>query len=214
MCLAIAKPRGETIPLDALQSGFLDNPDGAGYAYAFQGKLVIRKGFFTLDHFLENYLDEVWDTDAAIVHFRLATSGKVNKRNCHPFWVTEKLAVAHNGVLPWRSTVKYSDTACFTHDILRKCGENLTSNAFLRVLGEVIGAHNKLVFLDSTGALKICNEPSGTWENGIWYSNTRWQGCPLVDWTQPDDPDDPNYDPSYDAWAWDSTRLDRYDYRY
>ncbi len=169
MCLAIAKPAGKFIPVDYLEEGFKSNPHGAGIAYAKHGRLTIEKGFFTIGELLATW-KEVEHLDA-LIHFRWATTARIDTKNCHPWKVSNRTAMIHNGILPFRSTDSISDTGCFVIDEIRPNLGRLNDDAYRAMLGEMIGAGNKLAFINHRGTFKFVNEAQGHWEDGIWYSN-------------------------------------------
>ena len=171
MCLAIAKPEGQTIPIEHLRNGFNRNPDGAGYAITRNMKNIIRKGFFTFDEFIADYNENVRDTQSAIVHFRLASHGPINKRNCHPWIVSPNVCMIHNGVLDCHSTPTLSDTGFFVARILAKHANRIADPVFHARMENRIGERNKFVFLYACGEIVIYNEASGHWNSGVWYSN-------------------------------------------
>ena len=47
MCIAILKKDGVNVPQSQLEESFMSNPDGSGYLFANNGKLSVKKGFFT-----------------------------------------------------------------------------------------------------------------------------------------------------------------------
>ena len=100
MCIAIHKPTNKVISRSTLENCFNSNPDGAGLAYRnnIEDKITIEKGFFSFEDFYSFYkgLDKSLEM---LIHFRIGTSGKLNKNNCHPFLVNGKDALIHNGVL-------------------------------------------------------------------------------------------------------------------
>ena len=55
MCIAIYKPENVEIPKETLETCFENNPDGAGYMFAEDKKLHVRKGFFDMDKFWNSY---------------------------------------------------------------------------------------------------------------------------------------------------------------
>lgn len=176
MCLAIAKLAGAEIPVEHLKTGFKNNDDGAGFSVVNKGRLITKKGFWNFYDFWQAF--EPYQLDPAIIHFRLATAGKINKKNCHPFEMCHGLySVIHNGILPHPSTEFRSDTHCFVYDVLEplaRKGELFTQEMF-EMLEEHIGPYNKLCFLDRAGEIFIINEKQGDWEGDIWYSN--WSYC-------------------------------------
>jgi hypothetical protein len=182
MCLAIVKPPYADIPEEHLAQAFCENPDGVGFAVANRGMLTIKKGLFLFDDFLTAWYKLDAFKMPVLVHFRWATSGKTNKFNCHPWAISDKLAVIHNGVLPWSSSSKMSDTGCFVQEVLIPNEGKIRSKRFRESIEDFIGVRNKLAFLDSSGRLTIYNEDSGHWNGGVWYSNGSY-----VDWREFDD---------------------------
>lgn len=109
-----------------------------------------------------------------MVHFRLATHGRIDARNCHPWAVGPGLCVAHNGILPYRSTDRTSDTGMYVRDVLRPNARLIFDPYFRADVEDEIGRGNKFVFLNSAGEWVIYNESAGVWRDGCWLSNTRF----------------------------------------
>lgn len=175
MCLAIAKPKNVLIPIENLENGWIANPDGAGFAVAHAGKIIVRKGFFSFRQFLRHW--RLWQYHAAIIHFRFATHGYISQANCHPFRVG-KAAMVHNGVLPYRSTKARSDTNCFAREVIAPLVQMGELPYMRDELAEFIGRHNKLAFLFPDGEFDFVNEKQGVWDTGAWYSNAGYM--PLI----------------------------------
>ena len=179
MCLAIYKPAGFSIPTEHLRAGFINNPHGAGFAYAKDGVVVIRKGFFTSFEFLAAYEKEVLPEMPVLVHFRWATHGKRNKFNCHPWPVCGgEFAAVHNGIINIQSTNKKSDTGHFIDLVLTPALEAFSdpSHPALKfMVEETVGSHNKVVVMSGSGEVTIYNEKSGEWNGGVWYSNSGYE---------------------------------------
>lgn len=114
--------------------------------------------------------------NSMLIHCRVATLGRVNADNCHPFPVPNG-ALIHNGVLwsgsGYSRTVEKSDT--------REFAERLTSNLTPAVLRSVLPefehaiGYNKIAFLFDDGETVIANEDSGSWVDGVWYSNNTYR---------------------------------------
>lgn len=182
MCIAILMPMGKKISEETLKICFANNHDGAGLMYTAHGEVIIDKGFMTVDTFLEAYRKLLPKLKSdLVIHFRISTSGIVDMANCHPHRITKKLAVVHNGILftpPAGS--KESDTAIFCRDILSQLPPKfLQSQAHTWLLENSLGAHNKLIFLDSESKYTIFGEKFGVWHEGCWYSNTTYKHEPL-----------------------------------
>lgn len=154
------------------------NGDGGGMAYIKDNKVVVEKGFMKVDDFLERYNKVVAEgatESPMLVHFRIATTGAVNKDNCHPFIVGRgegNGAVVHNG---WfysggRNAVK-SDTRVVVERQRNNLSYDAIRNSLVDLEKEITGS-NKLAFLFDDGKYVIVNEDRGTWHDGIWYSNS------------------------------------------
>ena len=175
MCIAIVKPQGTTITDECLETCFINNPDGAGIAYAKDGKLYIVKGIFDVKQFIS----EVRKAEAIaegnmLIHCRIGTSGKKDKNNCHPHIVNDSLVMIHNGVLdidvPLNS--KVSDTIIFVEDYLKHLPKDFVKDkGIMQLIEFAIGGRNKFAFLNNKGEAFICNQYAGVVENGIWFSN-------------------------------------------
>ena len=175
MCIAIVKTKEGTITDETLRACFQTNPDGAGIAFAKEGKLYYLKGIFNEDEFVRivrQYEQEA--QGAMLIHCRIGTSGMKDKLNCHPHVVNPYCVMIHNGILdidvPKDS--KVSDTVIYTEEVLKKMPERFMDNeAILRLISSDIGERNKFCFLNEKGEYAIVNEKEGEWENGVWYSN-------------------------------------------
>lgn len=178
MCIAMNSPKGTTPTKDALKTSFENNPHGAGFAFAQDGKIIIEKGFMTFDSFYSAYQKANIQGLNKLIHFRIKTSGQINYDNCHPFKVTDNLALIHNGVIPHFGGSEVSDTREFIEMVLRpiiiKNGlDILTNQTFIDAMSDMIGG-SKLAFLDSSGKSYFINESLGHTNCDIWYSNNSY----------------------------------------
>ena len=186
MCLAIYKPANTDIKENYLRNGFRTHNDGAGIAWAENGVLHLEKGIFSIDKFLEVY-ERVKQFDC-LIHFRKATHGKIDKENCHPFLFNDnKLALIHNGILSIKCQVEgLSDTAHFVKFVLEPLvkiyGVPINNGALFYLVGTSIGT-DKMAVMDGKGVTYIINEDKGTWDEGVWYSNTSYKWEPYVSTT-------------------------------
>ena len=116
MCIIIVKPKGRELPSNEIfENCWKHNYHGAGFMYHINNKVIIVKGFMTLYDFLKrmsSIKNEINILDTTMVfHFRISTSGNIDKGNCHPYPVSldtnklrlvnceTNLAVAHNGII-------------------------------------------------------------------------------------------------------------------
>lgn len=179
MCIAINSPKGTTPKKESLEESFISNPHGAGFAFVNDGKIIIKKGFMSFDKFFKAYTNANLQSQNKLIHFRIKTSGKINYENCHPFMVTDELAVIHNGVIPNYGNNKISDTREFISmvlaPIIKENGlEVLTNQTFIKSMEDLIGS-SKLVFLDNKGKSYFINETLGHYNCDVWYSNNSYK---------------------------------------
>tara|TARA_R110000822_G_scaffold86028_3_gene200788 strand:- start:468 stop:1358 length:891 start_codon:yes stop_codon:yes gene_type:complete len=177
MCIAIYKPASKIISKETLEQCYNSNPDGAGFMYAEDKKLYTQKGFFTFKNFYKAYKQH--ETKQAAIHFRIKTHGQINKENCHPFLINDSLGFIHNGIISGYGDSDKSDTIRFNEKVFQplvsKWGNlALFQDPMIQLIETTIG-YSKLVFLDRHGNHTIMNEAKGTWDDGIWYSNTSYK---------------------------------------
>lgn len=185
MCIIAIKPVGqEMFDESTIRTMFANNPDGAGYMFVYDEKVVIEKGFMTADDLIENIrtngqLEHIYDKNF-VLHFRIGTSGHMDALNCHPFPVYDTnatfcrtdIALAHNGVLRAFEPKKDSainDTQVYIQTMLRGLEKGFQYNAgILNLIAHTIGT-NKFAFLDETDKLTLLGD--FITDNGYIYSN-------------------------------------------
>lgn len=171
MCIAILKPADIEIPEQHLRTSFKNNPHGAGFAYARNGQVIIRKGFMTIEAFLAAYSAEVHVSDPALLHFRITTRGASDADNCHPFKLKHG-ALIHNGTIHKLGSpagTGRSDTNELAADVIHTLTRPQLE-ALRPMIEEFIG-WSKLALLFDDGEWLIFNEKKGVNFNGAWYSN-------------------------------------------
>lgn len=134
MCIIAVYPKGLPFNTGELKKCFENNPDGAGVMWQEKGKVRIKKGFMRQKSLFKFLKTLPTDVDR-VIHFRIATSGKVSGACCHPFPVTgdfkqmmktesvAPVAYAHNGVLTDYTPKEgmkspFSDTMIFGKEVL------------------------------------------------------------------------------------------------
>lgn len=187
MCIIIAKNSGVDMPNnEILSTCWHNNPDGGGFMYQTKDKQVqIVKGFMSLAD-LKGGLEKVnlSKEDIVVIHFRTATSGKIDEHTTHPFPINRKInklkqlnikatkGVAHNGILS-SGTAKMSDTMEFIINILSDpvIHNHLSKTSIRWLLDDYLGLLNKLVIMDCKG-IKLIGAP---WiedkKTKLWFSN-------------------------------------------
>lgn len=169
MCVAIVKPKNAVITDDTLRNCFDNNPDGAGYAYLDNGRIILRKGFFDIESFLEAYHADAVNDRQALVHFRITTRGDDSADNCHPFPLAQG-ALVHNGTihgLGKRGEGK-SDTAMFAEMIHGIDAAHLEA---MRPMIEDYVRGSRIAVLTAEGQFIVYHANEWLEHNGALYSN-------------------------------------------
>jgi len=185
MCIIVIKPAGAKFPSKSiLKECFDNNPDGAGFMFPYRGKVEIFKGYMRFKKFYRAL--NVFDQDISfpvIYHFRIATTGKVNADNTHPFPISKvstdlcqwysvtDLAVCHNGILPIKPYKSLSDTQTFILDMLAGLKKDIINKrpAVMELI-ELAVRGSRLAFMTGTG--EVIKFGSGWIEDqGLIYSN-------------------------------------------
>jgi hypothetical protein len=189
MCVIVYKPMSEKpISKEWLQNAVENNPDGWGVlARDADGTIVVHQGFDD-KRFLElgNQYGEGFDV---VVHARIATSGRVDMHNLHPFPIYEKVLektdlrelgepvawLFHNGMVKvpeWNKD--RSDTWHLARIMEASYGgqmpDKMRQRGWRRRQKKRLGTYNKFVLV-SKGGVNIINPNAGLWEQGCWHSN-------------------------------------------
>lgn len=184
------KHQGIKIPSkQTLQNCAQVNKDGIGIAYikAGQQQVRIRKDFKNLKTFYSWLEVNIKPEDIAVIHFRYATHGLVDKGNRHPFPLTRNIhllrkvdltsryAVAHNGILPYGDHKKLSDTQKFIIDILAssKVKNNLHNKTIQKLINHYLDG-DKLAILTWEGTVLMFGTYI-THTDGCSYSNNSFE---------------------------------------
>lgn len=174
MCLLIFKPESATVPASYLHAAHRANRDGAGIAYHTGRRVAVEKSPRWNGFDVERALKRIGSAPA-IIHFRLATHGSVTRDNAHPFPLPFGYAAAHNGVINGLECLPdESDTRAFLRvhvsPYLDESGEIPPS--LVSLWEKEIGSANKVALMSPGGEVTLVNAKSGTWLDGVWYSNT------------------------------------------
>lgn len=186
MCLLTFLPAGVRPDLQALANGAVLNDDGHGFAIVTTTGLLVRRGM-NADRLIDEFAAARTrhpDGDA-LFHSRLATAGRIDVANCHPYAVggDQRTVLAHNGILPIRVRRRdpRSDTKLAAEELIPSLG-SLRHRRTRRRLQQWMGPANKIVILTVDRRFRhtsyLLNEHAGEWANGIWYSNRDYLPSP------------------------------------
>lgn len=136
MCIIMYCPAKKSIKEEKIRTAFENNPDGAGIMwYDTNGGVHYRKGFTDADK-LVNFFKGLGTETPRAIHCRIATSGKISTKTCHPFPIVEKIedmgnekgdpewgAMMHNGVFTSYTPkegmkAEYSDTMNYNRYVI------------------------------------------------------------------------------------------------
>lgn len=181
MCLIAVQKAGDVMfSRQEMRNSWENNSDGAGYMYVVDGRVVIRKPFFTFRDLRRAYAGDFQKhgkDSPFVVHYRWTTHGLEDKCNTHPHRVPTaeggSIGMVHNGVITIESDDQTkSDTVMFARKCLASKPEIvLMSGTYAKLVGEAITSSNKLVLLAGDKRISIINENVGHWKGSRWYSN-------------------------------------------
>lgn len=172
MCVIAYMDGSTRLNDDDVKRMFEANPDGAGLCYPSNGRVVIRKGFFTVDALLDEY-HAIPDGVPVIMHCRIATSGGINEKTCHPFAVGRSLkktnkrscniAFAHNGILSGLGSKFASDTQEYVMHVVaplvHKSHESrLEDMDYILNIIEATSQDCRFAFMDASGDVRLIGE--------------------------------------------------------
>lgn len=198
MCIICVSPAGVRQPNHTtIRTMFKNNPHGAGYMFARDGKVHISKGYMDIDSFLDAMRCEHFSRhDAVVYHFRISTQAGVSQQMTHPFPLSNrrehmkaleldcKCGIAHNGIIRLTTDPanrEYSDTAIFITDYLSaiiRRPSDLKNPAILKIIYQLAGS--KLAIMDASGYIATVGHFIN--ENGLLFSNDSFI-MPRIHWT-------------------------------
>ena len=192
MCVIAYKPLNVAFPEEAtLKNCWDNNPDMAGFMYAWNDHVYIWKGFEKFEDFmktLNRVREKTGDEIPFVMHFRISTQG-FDKACCQPFplsgnmknlkrlKVETNIGVAHNGILSLTSdgSKDYSDTMLFTTEYLVNIIRSFDwyKDDRTKKLIENLIEGSRFAILDKKGHCELMGK--GWVENkGCYYSNSTY----------------------------------------
>ena len=191
MCIICVSPARTRQPsISQIKMMFLNNPHGAGYMFAREGRVHIHKGFMDIDSFLSAVKAENFTAkDSVVYHFRISTQAGVNPEMTHPFPLSNRLlhmkaldvecpcGVAHNGIIRLTSDPsqrEYSDTALFITRYMAQMVHGLDDLKDAQLLNRIERlAGSKLAIMDGSGYIATIGHFIN--ERGLLFSNDSYR---------------------------------------
>jgi len=185
------------------ETSFDNNPDGAGYMFAKNGKVHIEKGLMTFTDFkksLSKTIKSLGGKKSAskipmVFHFRITTQGGVKPELTHPFAFSNNyddmkklscdvdIAIAHNGIISATSSNAddHNDTMEFIKDIAYPLMNSHDKSLDVHYLLDKFLHGNKVVFLHGNGKVDMY----GDWKEnkGVFYSNETYKEKTFKTWS-------------------------------
>jgi len=178
MCLLVQQTSETNFSDEFLTDVYSKNKDGLGIMYAEAGHVIVKKLLpVSAADFIEFYLQYADGRDC-IWHARMQTHGDIDLENCHPYFVTSRIWMSHNGILSSGndSDKTKSDTWHFIRHIIQPVlayePDRILDPSYQAFLGSLIGNGNKFGFMTGNGDAVIINRQSGIEYNHAWLSNT------------------------------------------
>lgn len=180
MCIIIYNKQ-DKLKSSVIKEASKSNPDGAGIMYSLNNKLNVfknRKNGKVIDEYYR--IRKLYPNILIVLHFRIATDGGINDKNCHPYLVNDKTALMHNGILTnyCNRNTAMSDTRLFIKDVLMHFDNSvLWTDPMISLIRQAVGYGNKLVLLRNDGTSVILNEHLGHWDKDKenWFSNSSYK---------------------------------------
>lgn len=192
MCIAIVNT-SQHLSKKILKTCWENNPDGAGMAWVDKGEINVFKELTNFNRFYNAYVKVRSNVKKPmLIHFRIATSGTKPEINMHPFMISDKVAMIHNGTIA-EFKGPYNDPKSDTYNFSEYLADlDITSVKMFehpsarQIIYDAIGGDddskhgfNKIAMLDSEGNYDIFGEQLGVWDgkgkNANWFSNTGYR---------------------------------------
>ena len=191
MCVILYKPKNVKLPKDnILFNCFMNNDDGAGYTYAVNNNVIVKKGFLNYTDFIKalkkDYKKYNLEKHNLILHFRIGTSGGITKEKTQPFKISnnikelnklyvnnKKSSIVHNGVFYKFEYNKNntSDTQNYIKDFLQPLLASGIKNK-KDLIKDSLGYNSKIAVLNKKDNVFLYGEYY--YYNGVYYSNNSW----------------------------------------
>lgn len=188
MCTFFVKSPKQSLKKEHFLNIIDNNPQGFGFVYTTGVKLVIVKSYKPdAEKMWKQFCDaeRKYPKSNFIGHGRIATGSNLNNENTHPFMVSKKLAMVHNGILrQFPSTAQKSDTVQYIEQVLRKLPIGFQTNkSIMDMIGRDITG-SKFAFLTTENKVYVVNEHACVIdkETGVLFSNSNYLSTDYFDY--------------------------------
>ena len=178
MCLLVHQKETTHFTDAFLNDVYGKNRDGIGIMFATAGNVVVKKALpANAAEFVEFYRQYAEGREC-IWHARMQTHGDIDLENCHPYYVTKNIWMAHNGILSSGNDNdrSKSDTWHFIANVIQPAlsyqPDLILSPTYQAFIGDLIGNTNKFGFMTGSGEAVIINRSAGVTFSDAWLSNT------------------------------------------
>lgn len=181
MCIILfQQAEAKRLPKVGLEIFSENNSDGMGLMYSEDGKLRVWRSMDDIEALWEEYC-RVHDRGIAIgIHFRIATKGKTDLANCHPFLTGNGWALMHNGTMYGLGAIPdgESDSSLFATSVIGALSEDWNERSTLFNLLSSYAKPSRLLLMHETGQWVVMNpkeQGAGTSkEYDTWFSQSGW----------------------------------------
>lgn len=178
MSIIIFKPKSQVIPKDMLSRCHTDNPDGIGFSYNKNDKIITEKVFKNFDSFYDKF-EKIQNESSVLIHFAEKDFPISTKKFCGPFKLDENHVLVHTGDVFSTEELKNEDISQ-SYNLLLKLRSiwqpGFFNKTYFRWLLEEYfpDTKNKMVIMNNQGSSHIFNSNKfgGTFINGSWFSDT------------------------------------------
>jgi len=192
MCIIAIDKKNKSIDKNTFETMYENNPDGFGGMYAANNKIISYK-CFNVESAYNWYCKhkKKYPESVFILHFRISTGGS-GIGNTHPFKVNNDCFFVHNGHFSgFGDKIKNQSDTNEIRNLLKLLPANfLDIGICKKLIRNLCGVSNKLVFLNSNGYITIFNDDLFTKDkNGFLFSNNSYISY-YNDFDDPDPDDD------------------------
>ena len=164
MCVIVTAVPGSMPEPEDILAMSETNPDGGGVSWWDGERLRVFKNVDPLKvvGFIYSHWQQLRDAPC-LIHFRLATHGAVEPRNCHPFH-TDRGYIAHNGIAYDYEVGQYASDSRNMVDAWIESGYD----------NRVFDGQGLVALITPHGCLKWLEGTPVELSRGVWVSNMWW----------------------------------------